>query len=316
MKEEQIKKAMETSATKSLTLFNDACDELRTAKYIIAGGKISKLMLTIASSQPLFKLFDAITKGYNFIPEFEKAKFRDENGFLYLKPPAKAKELLCFTFCLLFAIDTNKIELKSLLTSFYSSSDANIEFSKFATELITPFQNSVNMVFTGKSPVKTDSIAADKTETDSKLEINETAAANSNTQSYGGSIPQKTGAPAYANNLAQKNDAQSYTNNLVQKKNDAPNDKTKSCLTMLNFISDEIEKFMAADTDLKGNDRKEILLINQSFKQAVSFGAEKTITIMYIALKNTLRCSSYFRNMETLYKKLNNTYELFTKTIG
>lgn len=151
MKQELITSAMNKSIMESLKTFNDACDDMRQSKYIIAGGKISRLLISIAGSLPLYKTFESLVSGYNFIAALEKAKVRDQNGTPYLKLPSAPKDQICFVFCLLYALDTSKIELKSLLSSFFKHNDSpNIEFSRFCDELIIPFQKNVNGLLTGK----------------------------------------------------------------------------------------------------------------------------------------------------------------------
>lgn len=145
MKQDTIFSAMESSVDISMQKFNEACDETINCSYVIASGKINKLLIAIASSKPLFKLFNALTNGYNFILDFENCKFRDEKGTPYLQPPTDAKEQVCFTFCLLYAIDTGKLELKNLLSSFYKHiNGANYEYGSFCEDIIIPFQKNVN----------------------------------------------------------------------------------------------------------------------------------------------------------------------------
>ena len=147
MDRQQVIAAMETDLSKSLKAFNSAAADMMTASYIIVMGKLSKLLQTVAGSRPLYDFMAETTQGYNFVEEFRGRQFRDEYSRPYIDMPEDPDEQIKFAFCMLFAIDTGKLNLENLLHTFYTDTDANAELDRFCNEVLRPFVENLNAVF-------------------------------------------------------------------------------------------------------------------------------------------------------------------------
>ncbi len=154
MDKKQVLSAMETDVEKSLADFNAAAGELLNSTYIIVSGKLSKLLQSIASSRPLYEFLAENTRGYNFVEEFRSRQFRDESGKAYIDVPTEPAEQMRFAFCLLFAIDTGKLNVENLLHTFYNNSDANTELRDFCADIVKPFVENLNAAFCASSDAR------------------------------------------------------------------------------------------------------------------------------------------------------------------
>lgn len=127
--------------------FVRVCSEMVNSKYILADGKITDILQTIAGSAKLYELVRAAVKGFDFEYELKKAK-STAGGKVSLLIPTDTKNLIAFVFCLLIKIDSDEILLKDLLDTFFSC-DSGIyeEYDRFCDEVIVPFANAVISIF-------------------------------------------------------------------------------------------------------------------------------------------------------------------------
>lgn len=131
--------------------FLSACDELIDSMFILADGKISELLKTIAASEELTGLFQAVTEGY----DYEGAKKRylrypaephSARGAAYL--PTDRREILAFVFCLLVEFDSGSMRFSDfLLRYFYEDGSYTASYTLFAARLIRPFRDIVRDCF-------------------------------------------------------------------------------------------------------------------------------------------------------------------------
>ncbi len=261
MDKKQIWAAMETDIDKSLDAFNAAAADLMNATYIIISGKISKLLQSIAQSRPLYEYLAGETDGYNFAESFRSRQFRDENGRPYIDVPEEPREQIRFAFCMLFAIDTGKLNIENLLHTFYYNADANTELHDFCAEVVRPFVRHLNAVFAApdavpESPAVEESVAA--------------------------TLP-----------LTAESEPQTQSDSSVD-----------SLLASLSDVASELIDAVSKNITLSISRREELLLVCDAFNEAVCFKERKTIRLMYIALKYTLKCSSIFSELEEKYNDL------------
>ncbi|MCL2860999.1 MAG: hypothetical protein FWE22_01105 [Firmicutes bacterium] len=130
--------------------FDRACDNLILSKYILADKRISDLLKVIASSKKLYSLIKGVLRGFDFVEEYKLATGRNGQFFL----PKSRKKLISFVFCLLYYIDTNAIELSDFLKDNFASSNVNMEFSNFTSQVILPFRHAVGREFLGEPEEK------------------------------------------------------------------------------------------------------------------------------------------------------------------
>lgn len=273
MNKQQILSVMEADVRKSLRAFNAAAADVVNSSYIIVAGKISRLLQSIASSRPLYEYMAERTSGYNFVEEFRTRQFSDEHGRPYIDVPQEADELLRFAFCLLFAIDTGKLNLENLLHTFYTDSDANAEFNRFCTEIVAPFVASLNAAFGVTVPPESTPAPAP----DLRRERSEEGVTAADVFSAA------TFAPP------EEQDALPETDGVIE---------------ALAKVTDDIAERVQNSEVLPDEEREELLLVCEAFATALSVREIKPLRIMFIALKNTLRGCSDFAYFEEQYNDL------------
>lgn len=280
MDRKQIYAAMENDVIKSLNSFNTAVSDLMNATYIIVSGKISKLLQSIAQSRPLYEYMQQETAGYNFVDEFRSHQFRDEHGSPYIDVPQEDAEIIKFAFCLLFAIDTGKINIENLLHTFFYNSDANTELRRFCNEIIKPFAESVNSIFNITNP---SSPAPDPI----MPPLN---------------IADKMVATDLINDAFKETFAANNARTAEQMSQSASEDD--SLYLSLADVTNEIIGIAAKDNSISSLEREELLLVCDAFVAAVGYKEYKSVRVMFVALKNTLKLSSDFAAFEEKYNDL------------
>ena len=303
MDRKQIAEAMETDKQRSLEAFNTAVDELINAAYIIVSGKISRLLQSIAQSRPLYEYFCDVTNGYNFIDDLNARKFRDENGKPYLDVPKEPHELTRFAFCLLFAVDTGRMNVRDLLHTFYNSPDADTELRAFCTEVIVPFKTYVNRALVGGRTAEDrrmpDAALFAREEGETAQEFLERA-----TRRYD-EVP----AEPEVEHAKESEDAPESGEEELPAHKRPISDLT---LASLSQLTSEMMGLVSRDAELETLRREELMLVLDAFNQAVSFKERKSIRVMYIAVKNTVVACELDKKLEMQVENLRN----FVKEIG
>lgn len=314
MDRKQVAEAMETDKIKSLAVFNAAIDELLNATYIIVSGKISRVLQAVAQSRPLYEYFYDITHGYNFVDDLNTRKFRDENGKPYLDVPKEPRELTRFAFCLLFAVDTGRMNVRDLLHTFYNSPDADTELKAFCAEVIVPFKTYVNREIVGGRSAEDrrmpETTLFEREEGESAHDFFERASRRYE-EAVTEKPEQKEEAPAPDSETAVTTEAPTAqpSQDEVPAYKRPLNDLT---LASLSQLTAEMMGLVSRDPDIPTLEREEILLVLDAFNQAVAFKERKSIRVMYIAVKNTVSASEAAKKLEMQTENLLN----FVRELG
>lgn len=127
--------------------FLNACEDLITAKFILADSKIGEILKAVAASPELTRLFGAVTEGFRYA-EVKKALLRfpaephGSHGAAYL--PADRREILAFVFCLLVEFDGGSMNFNDfLLRYFYEDGSYTASYALFVGRMICPFRDIV-----------------------------------------------------------------------------------------------------------------------------------------------------------------------------
>lgn len=128
-----------------LTLFNHACDEFISGKYILADIKISSILTIIAEDEKLSNIVSNCLKDYDFSAEIKKHMKEDETSATF-SIPNDDKEIIAFVYTLLYKFKNGDIDFYQFLTKFYNAENGK-DFTEFAKAIIEPFKNSMNVIF-------------------------------------------------------------------------------------------------------------------------------------------------------------------------
>lgn len=131
--------------------FITACDELISAKFVVADKRIAEVLRTIANSTELSRLFDAVTKQFDYLSAKRSylrfpAAAGSSHGTAFL--PAERGDVLAFVFCLLVEFDAGTAFLGDfLLRYFYEDGSYTASFAIFTERMIVPFRDIVKSCF-------------------------------------------------------------------------------------------------------------------------------------------------------------------------
>ena len=126
--------------------FIASCNDMMSAKFLLAEKKISALLATIAEHERLYDLFRQALKGYNRQVEWKKSVVT-VGGRNKLVLPQTQSRLIAYAFCLLMEIDTGKKSLRSVLDEFFYHTNPNEEFTLFCKTVIAPFRDVTEYAF-------------------------------------------------------------------------------------------------------------------------------------------------------------------------
>ncbi len=323
MDRKQIYAAMENDIAASLERFNAAANELMNATYIIISGKLSKLLQSVAGSRPLYEFLMSVTEGYNFIGEFRAAQLRDPSGRAYIAVPTDPIEQIKFAFCMLFAIDTGKLNIEKLLHTYFYDVDANTELRAFFRKIVKPFVENINAVFENapaasvsipdyiEQIVNTDSGSSEPLPPpEPSLIIPPTSEPDFFVDSLSGRTVQEDallrtgGAPVQnsfnafsgvASTATEKPGQNGEAESIASQKKSAIDE---SLLSSLGEVTCELMGLVAKDEKLDIKEREELLTVADAFNAALGFKELKSIKLMFTSLKNTVRCSSIAAELE------------------
>lgn len=129
-------KELMTDDLSMVTEFEEACNDMASCRYILADGKIIKILQTIALSNVLQSVIGGALKGFDYA---ETARSW-QGGFV---EPTTEKDHVALTMCILSDIDNGKIILSDFLRRFFWEDNINTAYTAFCNKLIEPFKRCV-----------------------------------------------------------------------------------------------------------------------------------------------------------------------------
>ena len=128
----------------SVENFAQKMDELINSKFILADGKVSSVLVSIADSVLLYELFEHVTSGFDYQMVKSVCFAVDSQGKGHFLLPKSERDILALCFLTLVEIDAKTIDLFDLCNHFFESSEGNQKsYARFATEFLVPFSEIV-----------------------------------------------------------------------------------------------------------------------------------------------------------------------------
>jgi hypothetical protein len=140
------------SDTKEQVLsFLEACEELKSCKFIMATTKIKDLLKCIVNCPEIYRLFQAVTKNFNY-PEAKKSCLVTVNEGVFEKNsvilPQTVGQRLAFIFCLFVEFNENTINFNDFLCRFYPEDGSYVAgYRVFCETVVKGLQDAVAQVF-------------------------------------------------------------------------------------------------------------------------------------------------------------------------
>ena len=131
---------METEST--ILSFKQRCEDLLSAKFILADKKISNLLKLIAVDKVLYALTERCLKGFNYDLEFLKAKTAVPSSDRFtLRLPENKEKAAALVFCLLVELDSKTKDLQRFSEEyFFEDGDYVKSYEQFLSVVICPYQ--------------------------------------------------------------------------------------------------------------------------------------------------------------------------------
>lgn len=146
-----------------LRVFFESCDDIKKCKFIMATTKIKDLLKTIVNCPDLYRLFEAVTKDFDYPAAKEKCFVTTDDGIFsksYVLLPQTVGHRLAFIFCLFVEFDRDSINLNDFLRKYYPADGSYFEsYRAFCSQIIDSLRECVTQVFkdslpeTGAKPV-------------------------------------------------------------------------------------------------------------------------------------------------------------------
>ena len=139
------------SGTKEQVItFLEKCEELKKCKFIMATSKIKDLLKCIVNSPDLYKLFENVTKDFNYPEQKAKCLITSDDGLnrSYVALPQTVGQRLAFIFCLLVEFDRDSLNFNNFLQTYFREDGSYFEsYQAFCRVVISGLQDMIKLVF-------------------------------------------------------------------------------------------------------------------------------------------------------------------------
>ncbi len=131
--------------------FYEKCDDMKNCKFIMATSKIKDLLKCIVNCPELYRLFETVTKDFDY-PAFKtRCLLCPNDGSLPLNRlvlPQTVGQRLAFIFCLLVEFDKGTLNFNDFLRQFYPEDGSYFaSYQAFCNVVIKSLQDCVTQVF-------------------------------------------------------------------------------------------------------------------------------------------------------------------------
>lgn len=131
--------------------FLEKCDELKNCKFIMATSKIKEILKCIVNSPELYKLFGAVTDGFNYPEQKFKCLVTVDDGIMkksYVKLPQTVGQRLAFIFCLFVEIDHDTLKLNDFLQVYFREDGSYFaSYQAFCSQIVCSLQDMICRAF-------------------------------------------------------------------------------------------------------------------------------------------------------------------------
>lgn len=137
--------------------FAAQCDAFTNSQYIQAADRIADILMTVAKSRLLYQLFADILKDFDYKATVKECRQEHPSGVSVIVLPEDERKTAAFMFCLLFDIDSQNINLRDFLLSFFQMGDNNLfnAYSNFINYAVPRFKNAVLEIYAAHYPKET-----------------------------------------------------------------------------------------------------------------------------------------------------------------
>ena len=140
-----------SSTKEQVRMFLDKCGELKKCKFIMATTKIKDILKCIVNSSELYKLFDTVTKDFNYPEQKAQCLITVDDGYFRTKQivlPRTVGQRLAFIFCLLVEFDRDSLNFNNFLQTYFSEDGSYFaSYQAFCRTIISSLEDLIIQVF-------------------------------------------------------------------------------------------------------------------------------------------------------------------------
>ena len=140
-----------TTVKQQVTVFLEKCEELKKCKFIMATTKIKDLLKCIVNSPQLYRLFDTVTKDFNYLDQKSKCLIYVDDGLINrycVMLPQTVGQRLAFIFCLLVEFDRGTINFNDFLQLYFQEDGSYFaSYQAFCRVVISSLEEMIKQVF-------------------------------------------------------------------------------------------------------------------------------------------------------------------------
>lgn len=139
------------STKEQVLSFLDKCEELKKCKFIMATTKIKDILKCIVNSPDLYRLFDTVTKDFDYLQEKSKCLITLNDGYTnksYVLLPRTVGQRLAFIFCLLVEFDRDTLNFNDFLQTYFAEDGSYFaSYRAFCKTVIGSLEDLIRQVF-------------------------------------------------------------------------------------------------------------------------------------------------------------------------
>lgn len=137
--------------TTQISDFRLKCEEIRTCKFIMATTRIRDLLKCIVNCPELYRLFEAVTKDFNYPAVKKKCLVTATDGGYrrsYVVLPQTVGQRLAFIFCLFVEFDRDALNFNEFLRLYFPEDGSYYaSYQAFCNKIVKGLEDAVVQVF-------------------------------------------------------------------------------------------------------------------------------------------------------------------------
>ena len=142
---------MMTDTKQQVLSFLEKCEELKSCKFIMATTKIKDLLKCIVNCPDLYRLFETVTKKFDYPNAKAECLITEESGAFdssRVELPQTVGERLAFIFCLFVEFDRETLNFNDFLRQYFVEDGSYFEsYRAFCNLIVKSLQECVLRIF-------------------------------------------------------------------------------------------------------------------------------------------------------------------------
>ena len=139
------------STKEQVLMFLEKCDELKKCKFIMATSKIKDILKCIVNSPELYKLFDAVTKDFNYPEQKAQCLLSTDDGVIkhnYVVLPSTVGHRLAFIFCLFVEFDRDTFNFNDFLQYYFREDGSYFaSYQAFCKTFVVALEDLIKQIY-------------------------------------------------------------------------------------------------------------------------------------------------------------------------